>query len=159
MTARHDVLTTSQRSLMMSRIRGKGNKSTEIALAKVLRQNKISGWRRHRKLKIRTPKKQIQVTPDFLFVQARLAVFVDGCFWHGCPMHSSIPKGNKDFWSKKLLANKARDQAARVALRRDGWIVLRIWEHELDKPDDVVVKLNRLLCLHGTVQGKRLATT
>lgn len=108
----------------MSRIRGKGNKATEHALAKLFRANGITGWRRHYPIVGR---------PDFAFPRLKLAVFVDGCFWHGCPKHCLQPKGNKEFWSTKLAANKARDRKVNGLLRAKGWRVLRIWEHDLTK--------------------------
>lgn len=112
----------------MSRIRGKGNKDTEVALTKLFRANGITGWRRHY---------PITGKPDFAFPKHRLAVFVDGCFWHGCPKHAVQPKGNKEFWSTKLEANKARDSHVNRELRTKGWRVLRIWEHDLTKSRQV----------------------
>ncbi len=73
----------------------------------------------------------LSVRPDFVFKRARLAVFVDGCFWHGCPKHGTQPKGNAAFWLKKISGNQARDLLVNRALRRAGWRVLRIWEHDL----------------------------
>jgi DNA mismatch endonuclease (patch repair protein) len=64
------------------------------------------------------------------FVAARVAVFVDGCFWHGCPRHSTFPKANAAWWREKLAANIARDRDTDARLRRDGWQVLRFWEHQ-----------------------------
>src|ERR1700690_4266974 len=106
----------------MSRIRGRGNKDTEVALAKLLRRHGIKGWRRHQ---------LIFGKPDFIFPKFRLAVFVDGCFWHGCPKHATKPKNNRAFWRRKLSANKKRDRLVNQTLRARGWRVLRIWEHEL----------------------------
>lgn len=117
-----DVFTKAKRSEVMSKIRGKGNKATEIALAKLFRANGITGWRRHYPITGR---------PDFAFPKQKLAVFVDGCFWHGCPKHSVEPKGNRDFWIKKLAANKARDRRVNRLLRSQGWKVQRIWEHQI----------------------------
>jgi len=73
------------------------------------------------------------VRPDFVFPKSRTAVFVDGCFWHGCPKHGTKPKGNASFWRKKFAVNKARDRRVNRALRRAGWQVLRVWEHELKR--------------------------
>lgn len=123
-----DVFTKEKRSEVMSRIRGKGNKDTEVALAKLFRANGISGWRRHYPITGR---------PDFAFPKLKLAVFVDGCFWHGCPKHGVQPKGNKEFWTTKLEANKARDRKVTRLLRANGWSVLRIWEHHLTKSRQV----------------------
>jgi DNA mismatch endonuclease (patch repair protein) len=72
-------------------------------------------------------------TPDFAFPKNRVAVFVDGCFWHGCPRHASFPATRRDFWLKKFAANKARDRRVNRELRKRGWRVLRLWEHELSK--------------------------
>jgi DNA mismatch endonuclease (patch repair protein) len=118
----------------MSRIQSRGNKDTELALARLLRGNKISGWRRHLEIrKAESGKRKFTVKPDFVFRQVRLALFVDGCFWHGCPKHATKPKNNRAFWHRKLSANKKRDRLVNQTLRRSGWQVLRIWEHELAK--------------------------
>jgi DNA mismatch endonuclease (patch repair protein) len=122
-----DVFTKSKRSEVMSRIRGRGNKDTEVALAKLLRANGITGWRRHQ---------PVFGKPDFIFRKVRLAVFVDGCFWHGCPKHATRPKSNAAFWRRKLAANKARDRLVTRTLRARGWHVLRIWEHELARKNE-----------------------
>jgi len=119
-----DFLTKPQRSARMATIRSRGNKDTELVLAQLFRLNAICGWRRYQKL---------PGTPDFTFRNQRVVVFVDGCFWHACPRHGHIPTGNRSFWRKKLVANKARDQRVTRQLRRQGWRVLRIWEHELAK--------------------------
>ncbi len=127
-----DVFTKAKRSEVMSRIRGRGNKDTELALAKLLRANKISGWRRHFEIrKAESGKQKFKVRPDFVFRQVRLAVFVDGCFWHGCPKHATKPKNNRAFWRRKLAGNKQRDAFVTRTLRRAGWRVLRVWEHKL----------------------------
>ncbi len=117
-----DVFTQSKRSQVMSRIRSHGNKNTELALAKLFRANDITGWRRHQ---------PVFGKPDFVFPKLRLAVFVDGCFWHSCPQHATKPKNNASFWRKKLTANQLRDKLVTRTLRSTGWSVLRIWEHEL----------------------------
>ena len=132
----------------MSRIRGRGNKDTELALAKLLRANGISGWRRQINLTIgRRRRKEthsskqnlvrassprlLRVKPDFVFRRERLAVFVDGCFWHGCPKHATWPAHRAAWWRRKIEGNKTRDRVVNRALRRAGWQVVRIWEHEL----------------------------
>lgn len=106
----------------MSRVRAQGNLKTELALVMLLRQHRITGWRRHPKL---------FGNPDFGFREHRLAIFVDGCFWHGCPKHASYPATNRAFWEKKLLRNKDRDRLVTRTLKKGGWRVLRIWQHEL----------------------------
>jgi len=73
------------------------------------------------------------VKPDFVFPKIKTAVFVDGCFWHGCPRHATWPRTRAAFWKAKIEGNRARDRRVNSALRKRGWIVLRIWEHELAK--------------------------
>ena len=131
-----DFLTKEKRSLLMSTIRGHGNKNTELALVKLFRRNKVTGWRRNQK---------IFGKPDFVFCKFKLAVFVDGCFWHGCPKHSRQPKSNRTFWRRKFSANKKRDLLVTRALRRAGWRVLRIWEHNLSRPDRCISRIRRTL--------------
>ena len=122
-----DVFTKAKRSQVMSRIRGRGNKDTELALASIFRRHRISGWRRNQ---------PVFGKPDFVFPKLKLAVFVDGCFWHSCPKHRTKPANNAAFWRKKLAANKARDRRVTRTLRRMGWRVLRIWEHELARRNE-----------------------
>jgi DNA mismatch endonuclease (patch repair protein) len=117
-----DVFTKAKRSEVMSRIRGRGNKDTELALAKLLRRHHITGWRRNQ---------PVYGKPDFVFPKLKLAVFVDGCFWHGCPKHVTNPKNNRVFRRRKFSANRKRDLLVSQTLRRTGWRVLRVWEHEL----------------------------
>jgi DNA mismatch endonuclease (patch repair protein) len=160
-----DVFSKAKRSEVMSRIRSRGNKDTEVALAKLFRRHKINGWRRQQKLRVERKKQgntsprpspqrgegeacasvsspvtrhsPLAVRPDFVFRQARLALFVDGCFWHGCPKHGTQPKGNRAFWKNKFSRNKARDILVTKTLRRSGWRVLRIWEHELARKNEL----------------------
>ena len=74
-----------------------------------------------------------KVRPDFVFRSVRLALFVDGCFWHGCPKHGTKPKGNAAFWRNKFARNKQRDARVTRTLRSANWRVLRIWEHDLHR--------------------------
>lgn len=76
---------------------------------------------------------QLTVTPDFVFLKQRVAVFVDGCFWHACPKHATKPKNNAAFWRKKLAGNRRRDALVTRTLRRAGWRVVRVWEHQLQR--------------------------
>lgn len=129
-----DVFTKAKRSEVMSRIRSRGNKAPELALAKLFRRNKISGWRRHWEIrKAESGNWKFKVRPDFVFRQVRLALFVDGCFWHGCPRHATQPKGNRAFWKNKFARNIARDRRVNRALRSARWRVIRIWECTLKK--------------------------
>lgn len=119
-----DVFTKRKRSAVMALIRSRGNRDTELRLIALMRANGITGWRRGSTLAGK---------PDFVFRKLRLAVFVDGCFWHGCPKHATQPKNNADFWLKKLAGNQTRDRLVTRTLRQKGWTVIRIWEHELTK--------------------------
>ncbi|MFF5442770.1 very short patch repair endonuclease [Streptomyces achromogenes] len=74
-------------------------------------------------------------TIDIAFSRAKIAVFLDGCFWHGCPQHATHPKSNSEWWRSKLSKNMVRDQETTEHLKSQGWIVLRFWEHEL--PDEI----------------------
>ena len=131
-----DVFTKQKRSEVMSRIRGKGNRDTELAMIRLMRKHHISGWRRNYDLFGK---------PDFVFPKQRVALFVDGCFWHMCPKHFNMPQNNKAFWEKKLLGNKMRDRVVSRTLRLEHWKVVRIWEHELATPEQVVNKLGKAL--------------
>lgn len=117
-----DVFSTKRRSQIMARIRSQGNRATEERLRSLMLKWGIAGWRR---------KQAVFGKPDFVFRKARLAVFVDGCFWHGCPRHATRPQSNELFWKEKIGRNQARDRLVGKRLRAAGWRVLRIWQHEL----------------------------
>ncbi len=122
----------------MSRIRGKGNKDTELRLMATMRAHGITGWRRGATLRWPAEgakQKAFRVKPDFVFRTRRIAIFVDGCFWHGCPLHATRPKTNAAFWRDKIAANRTRDRLVTRTLRARGWTVLRIWGHELKRTD------------------------
>lgn len=131
-----DVFTKEKRSEVMSRIKGKGNKDTELAMIQILRINHISGWRRNQ---------AILGKPDFIFRKNKVALFVDGCFWHGCPKHSNMPRNNREFWEKKLQGNKNRDKLVSRELEKMGWKVIRVWEHELANSDRVAKRIINVL--------------
>ncbi len=131
-----DVFTKEKRSEVMSRIKGKGNKDTELAMIQILRKHHISGWRRNQ---------AVLGKPDFVFPKQKIALFVDGCFWHGCPKHSNMPKNNREFWAKKMQANKDRDKFVNRELRKLGWRVVRVWEHELKSPEKAAGKIRRTI--------------
>ncbi|MGD0815727.1 MAG: very short patch repair endonuclease [Verrucomicrobiota bacterium] len=122
---------------------------------RVFRRQGIRGWRRHRAVFGR---------PDFVFAKARVTVFVDGCFWHGCPKHSTVPATNRAFWIRKLTANRVRDRLVNRTLRGLGWRVLRIWEHELARKKErrLVRRVQRMLTderpLTHRMAGNALAT-
>lgn len=133
-----DNISKEQRSRNMAAIRSKDNKTTELALVRQLRKERITGWRRHQG---RAPG-----TPDFLFPKATVALFVDGCFWHGCERHFMMPKTNQGYWEPKIARNKARDRAVNARYKAKGWKVLRIWEHDIKRtPDRPIRRLKKLL--------------
>jgi DNA mismatch endonuclease (patch repair protein) len=123
-----------QRSAVMALVKSKGNRSTELVFVRLLRSARISGWRRHADLIGR---------PDFAFRTERVVVFLDGCFWHGCPRCYRAPATNRRYWATKVASNVARDRRQRERLRRLGWSVMRIWEHSLRLPDAVLSRLRR----------------
>lgn len=82
---------------------------------------------------------------DVVFTKLKVAVFIDGCFWHGCPEHYISPRSNHEFWRNKHLKNLARDRDTDVRMRQLGWTVMRFWEHE--SPEDVVGRIRS--CLPG----------
>ncbi|MBE2286069.1 MAG: very short patch repair endonuclease [Prosthecobacter sp.] len=168
-----DVFTPAKRSEVMSRIRSRGNKDTELRLRAIFREQGITGWRRHVAIRFqvsgakfqdgpRKPKRGVtnlksdtwnlkrqtkSVRPDFMFRRERVVVFVNGCFWHGCPDHYRRPKGNRKFWDAKIARNIARDAEVSKALRKAGWRVLHLWEHELAKKREprLLARLRRWL--------------
>lgn len=157
-----DIFTKQKRSDVMSRIRSAGNAATELRLIRIFRANGITGWRRgctirgpaftpvglRRGKRKRTGGRRQQpfsVRPDFVFPKRKTAVFVDGCFWHGCPKHATQPRTNAKFWREKIAGNRARDRRVNRTLRADGWTVIRVWEHELLRRDEakLVRRLHR----------------
>lgn len=120
-----DILTASERSELMSRVKGRGNATTEQRLLKLFQAENITGWRRHLRIG--------PCVPDFVFSALHIAVFADGCFWHGCPRHYTRPKTNQQYWDTKVRANRARDERVGSRLRRSGWSVWRIRECQIKK--------------------------
>jgi len=114
---------SSTRSRIMASIRGKSNKSTEVVLRLALVRAGIRGWRLH--------PVDVKGCPDFYFAAERLAVFVDGCFWHGCPRCGHTPKTRTEFWAAKIQRTRLRDRKNRRLLADLGLKVVRIWEHDL----------------------------
>lgn len=118
-----DVMTKKQRSYNMSMIKGK-NTQPEIILRRIISAAGLRGYRLHYKL----PGK-----PDIIFPKKRIAVFIDGCFWHKCPKCFVKPGTNRKFWNKKIDSNVERDRLVNTELKSKDWKVIRIWEHELRK--------------------------
>ena len=108
----------------MALIRSRGNKATELRMIALFCEYGITGWRRNAR---------VFGKPDFVFRVAKVAVFVDGCFWHGCPRHATMPGNNRAFWKAKLARNAARDREVTRTLRKAGWRVLRVWECALTR--------------------------
>jgi len=131
-----DIWSKQKRSDVMSRIRSQGNKETELRLIEIFKDEGIKGWRRKHKLVGK---------PDFVFRKERVAVFVDGCFWHGCPKCYMRPKSNKQFWDEKLRRNKARDRKVTRELKSAGWKVIRIWQHQLQKQKNVAKRIKNII--------------
>jgi len=118
------------RSESMSRVRGK-NSSAERALRSGLHARGLR-FRLHRRVE--------DIVVDIVFPRPRVAVFVDGCFWHGCPKHATFPKTNQEYWLPKLAENRERDRRQTARLRGAGWRVVRVWEHECLPPADRIVQ-------------------
>ena len=119
-----DVFQKEKRSSIMSRVRSSGNKSTELKLIEYFSSNHITGWRRNYKVKGH---------PDFVFLNHKIAIFVDGCFWHGHDCRNTRPADNADYWRKKRQRNIEHDKEITELFKKRGWTVIRIWECELKK--------------------------
>lgn len=115
----------------MASVKSRDTKSTELKFISLLKEKGITGWRRNYPL---TGK------PDIVFSRFKIAVFIDGCFWHGCPHHCRMPSSNVNYWNNKIEKNKIRDKKITKALKMRGRQVIRIWEHEIKTG-----KLNRKL--------------
>ena len=113
----------------MSRIRGRDT-GPELILRKAIRRHGKRGYRIH--------PKGVQGSPDIAFLRQRVAVFVDGCFWHRCPKCYKPPSSNAEFWRSKVEKNVGRDRRVESSLTGDGWIVLRVWEHEVKESPELV---------------------
>ena len=98
-------------------------------------------------------------TPDVVLKSGKIAIFVDGCFWHGCPLHGTMPKTNSDFWAEKIYRNRERDGQVDVTLRKLGWKAVRVWEHDIKKSADTVVeKLLKLAERRSRMEASRSTT-
>lgn len=133
-----DVFSKEKRSTIMSQVKSSGNKSTELKLIQFFSDNNIVGWRRNYKVKGH---------PDFVFLDKRIAIFVDGCFWHGHDCRNTRPEDNAEYWGKKRSKNIERDKKVTELFENRGWKVIRIWECELKKKNRFLLdeKLKPLL--------------
>ncbi len=117
-----DVYDKNKRSDIMSKVKYKNGKSTELKLIKMFKKRHIIGWRRTYKMVGK---------PDFVFPKQRIVIFVDGCFWHGHNCRNVISKDNAEYWNKKRERNIQRDKSVTEKISQRGWHVVRIWECEL----------------------------
>lgn len=133
-----DVFAKEERSRIMRSVKSKNTKSTELVLIKLFKDNHITGWRHSYNVKGH---------PDFVFLEKRIAIFVDGCFWHGHDCRNTRPADNAEYWAKKRERNIQRDKETTERFEKRGWTVVRIWECELKKKGlpDVTVKLLKML--------------
>ncbi len=123
MASRTDHVSPETRSAIMRAVKSRGVRSTEKRLRAAMAAKGIKGWRMQAN--------ELPGKPDFVFDEKRLAIFVDGCFWHGCPKCYRRPHSRQDYWDAKVQGNISRDRRNRARLRRVGWRTLRVWEHEL----------------------------
>lgn len=137
-----DVFNKSKRSEIMSKVRSKNNKSTEIKLINLFQKNGITGWKRNYPVKGH---------PDFVFLSKRIAVFVDGCFWHGHDCRNTRPVDNQEYWQKKRERNIKHDSDVTAMFEKRGWRVLRIWECELKRKNEpaLLQKIQSIIELHS----------
>ena len=113
------------RSRIMKGVKSKGNKTTEKRFRASLVSKRVKGWRMN--------DKGVFGTPDFAFEEKKIAIFLDGCFWHGCPKCYRRPKSSQKYWDAKVKRNIKHDNEVNRKLRKSGWAVVRIWEHVLKK--------------------------
>ena len=136
-----DSVSPEIRSRVMAQVRSQRNRSTEWRLRSALIRAGIRGWTLN--------PADVAGKPDFVFRSERVVVFVDGCFWHGCPRCCRMPSSNSAYWERKIKRNTMRDRAVARSLRKDGWRVLRIWEHDLKRIPGVVTRIRNLALADG----------
>jgi DNA mismatch endonuclease (patch repair protein) len=120
-----DIFSKRKRSMVMSAIKGKDGRTTELALRKMFLLSGIRSWRSN--------PQNIFGKPDFVFPSERLVIFTDGCFWHGCRRcgYRERIKNLPAFWRLKIQRNILRDRRVNRQLKKDRWLVLRLWEHQI----------------------------
>jgi len=135
-----DIMSKDERSERMRRVRSKGNRSTELKFRIALVRRGITGWKMH--------DGKLPGTPDFVFKETKVAIFVDGCFWHGCPAcKRPLPTSNAAYWIKKIASNASRSRRVNRQLRLLGYRVVRVWEHALRSPSGLTKLLDRIRLL------------
>ena len=135
-----DIFDKEKRSAIMRQVKSKKNKSTELRLIKIFKENGVTGWERNYPVKGH---------PDFVFLKQRIAVFVDGCFWHGHDCRNTRPSANEEFWRKKRERNIKHDKEITELFESRGWTVIRIWECELKQQncERTLLKIKKYLSL------------
>jgi DNA mismatch endonuclease (patch repair protein) len=128
-----DTFSIKERSAVMQKVKSKGNKSTEQKLIGIFKTSGIKGWRRHY---------PVIGKPDFVFAKQKVAVFADGCFWHGHHCRNITPQQNADYWNKKRERNILRDKTVTKLFEQRGWTVLRFWECDIKSGN---INLKKLL--------------
>jgi DNA mismatch endonuclease (patch repair protein) len=132
-----DSVSSQVRSRVMATVQSRRNRSTEWRVRAALIRAGIKGWKLNAG--------DILGKPDFVFPVERVAVFVDGCFWHGCSRCNRVPNSNVAYWKPKIQRNKTRDRATGRNLRRQGWRVIRVWEHQLKSTEYVLNRIRTCL--------------
>jgi len=127
-----DTVKKSVRSRIMSKIRSKENRTTELFLRALLVRHGFRGWR------VRPA--DVLGKPDFVFAKERIAIFVDGAFWHGAPDFKRFPKSRIEYWKPKIEGNRRRDKLVSSSLRHRGWAVLRFWDTDLRNDSAGVIR-------------------
>lgn len=127
------------RSATMRAVKSRGNKSTELKLRMLFIRNRITGWTLNNE--------NILGKPDFWFKNKKKAVFVDGCFWHGCMCRTHIPHANKSYWKRKIVNNIKRDQEINSQLTQKGIKILRLWEHDVLHLETLTTGLQNFLSM------------
>jgi DNA mismatch endonuclease, patch repair protein len=143
-----DTVSPETRSRVMAKVKSQRNRSTEWRLRSALVRAGIRGWELN--------PSDVPGKPDFVFRAERVVVFVDGCFWHGCPQCERTPSSNTAYWERKISGNRERDRTNTRALRRNGWKVLRVWEHQLNSMDALIARiLSQTLVRGGLAVGAK----
>ena len=130
-----DTFNKKKRSDIMRAVHSYGNKSTENAFRSALKHYHIKKW---------LSRPHMKYNPDFIFPNNRLAIFIDGCFWHGCRSHLRLPKTNISYWKNKIISNIKRDNLNRKELKKLGWKVIRVWEHSLKGSKSIKGQIDRI---------------
>ncbi|ASZ63382.1 MULTISPECIES: very short patch repair endonuclease [Bacillus] len=118
-----DNVSKEKRSNTMKAVKSKNTKIEKVVSKEI--------WGRG--IRFRKNVKNLEGKPDIAIKKYKIVIFIDSCFWHGCPLHGRIPKSNVEFWNNKIKRNIERDKSINQYYRRKGWNILRIWEHDLNK--------------------------